>query len=269
MSTQEIVSDEHVHTLTKIAGIVCPNKNQIELNNIVNSELGFLEQRLQLQAGLSECTNESLIHCVKQAIRDNLTLNRSAGLVYLIPQPINVGSKEVPEWVKVATYLLAPDGYISLARQTGGILDIERAKLILNGEGRVVGGSVNLLKPSYPTPRWELYEFEEWEIERWKAASTKKNRGVANPLYTSWKGGIDPEFMRAKIIKHSLSKLGTNINEIKNNEIPQVPVSAPEYSIEAPSDLIDVEHEEVVEAPTETTEAPESAPTEPNFFNNL
>ena len=35
----------------------------------------------------------------------------------------------------------------------------------------------------------------------------------ANPNYTSWKGGIDPEFARAKAVRHGLKKLGTNQNE--------------------------------------------------------
>ena len=201
-------------TLMKIAGIVT-NKPSEELEGLIAGELGFLQQRFELSSALRECTPESLLNCVRQSVKDNLTLNPTAGLVYIYPQNINAGTREKPSWVKVAAYEPSPDGRISTARQTGRILDLTRPKVEKDAAGKVIGGSVSLLKDSYPEPRWELYEFDQSDITRWAKFSAKKNRGTANALYTSELGGPDPEFMRAKIVKHSLKKLGTNANEVK------------------------------------------------------
>lgn len=230
-STLPEVVQNSLPALTKIASIVHPTRANVE--SLVLSELSFLEQRLALSEGLRKCTPESLVMAVRQAIRDNMSLNQSSNLVYLLPQNINTGTKDAPIWTTIASYALTPDGKISLARQTGGILDFEQPHIEKDGTGKVIGGSIRLLKPSFPQPRWELFCFDESNIERWKAYSEKKNKGVANPLYSSWKKGIDPEFMKAKIIKHSLSKLGTNINEIRGEAIPIVehtPIVSPEIT---------------------------------------
>lgn len=261
MSTQISVRDEHVQILSKVAGIVYSSKTKEEIENIVRSELSFLDQRIALSK-LGECTQDSLMFCVKQAMRDNLTLNPSAGLVYMIPQPVNVGTKEQPKWINVAQYLLAPDGRLSLARQTGNILDHKRVKINHDANGKVIGGTFEILKPSVPQPRWEEYEFNEWDIERWAAASAKKNKGVSNPLYSSWKGGIDPEFFRAKVVKHSLSKLGININESRGVVISQPVVEIP---IQAQQEQI---QEAIIQEEIPTPAQPQSTENS-NLFNDL
>ena len=51
----------------------------------------------------------------------------------------------------------------------------------------------------------------------------------ANALYSSYKGGIDPEFCKAKCIRHAFKKTGTNPNERKNEY--QTVVSSKTFSI--------------------------------------
>jgi hypothetical protein len=80
------------------------------------------------------------------------------------------------------------------------------------------------------TDRWEKRKFDESDFLRWKTKSHQENArnkqdanfstlNYANPNYTNWCGGIDPEFARAKAIRHSLKKLGTNPNEKKTINI--------------------------------------------------
>lgn len=228
---------EEKPTLEKIAAIVTDKPDE-EVAALITSELGFLKHRYQLSEYLRQCTPQSLLNCVKQAIRDNLSLNESAGLVYMYPQNINAGTKENKNYVTVAKYEPSPDGRISIARQTGRILDITRPKLHKDGNGKIIGGEVELLKPSVPEPRWETYEFEEGDIERWKKASAKKNfKGIPNALYTCFNDGPDPEFIRAKIVKHALKKLGTNINEVKAvTPIKVEPMFTPEVNAAAAVD---------------------------------
>lgn len=237
--------EDQKNTLVKIAALVRKEPEEMTAA-VVAAEVNFLAQRIHLEPALQECSPESLLDCARQAIRDNLSLERTAGLVYIYPQSVNIGTKKQPQWIKVASYQRTPDGIISVCRQTGRILDIKRPKLDLNPNGAVMGGHVEILKPSYPSPRWETVEFDTSDILRWKGFSAKKNRGKANHLYSSHQGGIDPEFMRAKIVKHALKKMGTNVNELDAiNQVQVTPMFTPEMNQaaveEMPHEVVNVE----------------------------
>jgi len=60
-------------------------------------------------------------------------------------------------------------------------------------------------------------------MSRNKQDANNEKLNYANDNYTNWKGGIDPEFARAKAIRHALKKLGTNANEYKAIKIAQAP----------------------------------------------
>jgi hypothetical protein len=211
--------------LIKVAKVVFPKWTDDQIENYVLSELSFLKERMQLSEGLQECTAESLLQCIKKSLLDNVSLNTASNLVYIQKGSVTVKGQRVA----VAQYGLSPEGKISVTRQSGMVLDITRPKLKKNSEGKVIGGTIEILKPSTPQPRWEEIEFDESDINRWMAASTKKNNGKTNPLYTNGvAGGIDSEFMRSKILKHALGKgLGTNKNEtlIENKTVQMLPVN--------------------------------------------
>jgi len=246
------IVSKQIPSLVKVAKVVFPKWNDEQAENYVLSELSFLKERIENDYGLAECTEESLIQCFKKSMRDNVTLNKSANLVYIQPQSVKVNG----QYVKVAYYSLTPEGKISVVRQSGMIIDITRPKLLKNADGKVIGGEIELLKPSYPKPRWELIEFDESDIERWKKYSHVKNsKGEekkdsslknANALYFSGvAGGIDSEFMRSKIIKHALGKgLGTNKNEslVEKNNAPILDIIEEEIEqVEAVNNLPDYE----------------------------
>jgi hypothetical protein len=210
----------------------------------VESEITYLEKIIQRNSLLEKATDDSLMLCVRSAILDNLSLDPNLGLCYVQPQPMNIGDKNNPKWVIVAEYSRSARGEISYNKQAGAILDITRPKLFKNEEGRVIGGEVDILRPSYPEPRWECFDFDESDIERWGKASEKKNKGKRNILYVNWKGGIDPEFMRAKIVKHSLKKLGANMNEGVNIEKP-TPETTYTPPVEAKEEIDEPKNDEV------------------------
>lgn len=248
---------EQTSTLVKVAQVVYPSWDEEKANRYVLSELSFLRERIENDLGLSECTDDSLVQCLRKAIRDNVSLNKSSNLVYIQKSSVKMADGN---YATVAYYSLTSEGRISVARQSGQLLDITRPKLVKNEDGRIIGGEVEILKPSYPKPRWETVDFDETDIQRWKDASTKKNNGKTNPLYVSGAGGgIDSEFMRAKTIKHALSKgLGINRNEVELKE--------------KVNPIIDITHEEVVEVlPVENVpEIPvESQQADGNEFSGL
>lgn len=252
MELQKIAKE--VPSLIKVAKVVFPKWDDEQAENYVVSELSFLRERIENDYGLAECTTESLVQCFKKAMRDNVSLNKSANLVYIQPQ----GLKKNGQWTKVATYSLTAEGKISVVRQSGMLIDITRPKLFKNAEGKVIGGEIELLKPSYPKPRWECIDFDESDINRWKRSShlqkaktdeekADKSFSKANALYfTGVAGGIDSEFMRAKIIKHALAKgLGTNVNEsvAKNQNTPVLDVVDSDIDEEDSRDKLPSAHE--------------------------
>lgn len=227
-----------VTTITDIVKPELPTLTALlSLRNVANAEtvalqeINFLEQHAYDKPDIAICERISILLAVKSIINKNLTLDPSAGLVYVKTRNKNFGTDQNQNWKKVLEIQETADGLISYYRQLGRIIDITRPKVNKDENGMVIGVSVDLLKPSFPTPRWETYDFDESDFLRWRTYSHnekkrafKPNKGMlaiddtnlnyANRLYTSWKTGIDPEFARAKAIRHSLKKLGANTNEL-------------------------------------------------------
>ncbi len=207
-------------TLEAIIKINTTNPNDAAA--IAIQELEFLSMHMIAKPFISECIQETVIHAVKYSLKNNLSLDPNAGLVYLTP--ISVKTKEDGKDVYKTALEIKPtaDGKLSIAYQCGTILDHERPKVIKDGQGKVVSVSVRILLPSVPNPRWEEVEMDQSDFDRLRKFSHIKNaRGkndadikklnYANPLYTSFNGGIDPEFARSKVVSAALKKRGTNM----------------------------------------------------------
>lgn len=211
------------------------NKPADALQAMLVQEVEYMHMIITEKKELQGCDPNSVVQAIKNSIKWNLTLDPSAQLVYLMTRNV----KNANGWVKVMTAKRSPNGALSFARQTGRILDHERPavtyKQVKYGDQvvNVVNGvSVKLLLPSYPQPRWELFEFNEDEMNRWKLASHKdKSRNkedagqkwYCNELYMSFNGGPDPEFIRAKAIQHALKKLGVNQSEAPIQQVEVKP----------------------------------------------
>lgn len=191
-----------------------PNgSNFEEAQRIALKELSNCEMIMQNNSALSGCTPKSFVLAVKQCICDGLTLAPSAGLVYLVPGQVKVGqngNQDIYEWV--VTYDPTANGRLSIAFQSGSILDLKRPEFEFDENEVLKTVSVEFLVPSHPEPRWEKVTFGKAHFSKWMAASAKKNKGSANANYTSFNGGIDPEFAGTKAIRHGLNKRGTNLN---------------------------------------------------------
>ena len=123
-------------------------------------------------------------------------------------------------FIKVLEYEPSPEGILSMAYSTGEIIDHQRPVIHYSGEEkpRVVGVDFTF---QLSTGRWETVSYAEGHFKKWRLASHENNaRGAsdgdivkmnkANKSYTSFNGGIDPEFCTGKAIKHGLDKRGTN-----------------------------------------------------------
>lgn len=204
-----------------------------DVKTMALQELEYLAQIAVAKPDLQQCEPRSVALAVKSVIKNNLSLDQNAGLVYVKTRSV----KTAAGWVKVMEIQPSANGLISIARQCGRVLDIKNPVVHKDAHGKVISVEIEILLPSTPKPRWEKRTFDESDFTRWARASHKENRraydnaqpqyregkpvpnnetlNYANPNYTSWKGGIDPEFARAKAVRHGLKKLGTNPNELK------------------------------------------------------
>lgn len=221
----------------------------VNCETLAMQELDHLKTHAYTKKEILECTPVSVVAAVKCVLKQNLSLDPHAGLVYIKTRNVNVGSQQSPNWQKALEIQPSANGLISINRQCGRILDIERPTVEKDATGRVIGVKIKILVPSYGRPRWQENAFDESDFERWRIFSHKENSrnkkdadaatlNYANALYTSWRGGIDPEFARAKAIRHTLSKLGTN-----TNERAVISVSAPKNVLRIEADLAASEDE--------------------------
>jgi hypothetical protein len=261
-NTPQTISDIIKPELPEITALLSLN-NTGDIQTMAMQELNYLEQQAALKPIILQCEKVSIVLAVKNVLRKNLSLDPNAGLVYLKTRNTNVGTYEKPIWKLVLEVQETANGIISYNRQIGRMLDCTNPKVKKDSTGKVIGVSMEILKPSYRDTRWELYEFDESDFIRWQRASHKENKkgykdnkgmkvpndetlNYANPNYTSWLNGIDPEFARAKCIRHSFKKLGSNPNEQAKLtfKIPE-PLIDPRIAITEAEDQDFTPHEEI------------------------
>lgn len=233
MTGLELVKQEMPTIEALISLNIGPGEN---VRTLALQELEFLKMQAELKPVLFQCTPQSVLLAVKSVIKKNLSLDPQAGLVYIKTRSVNIAQQgQVKQWVKVLEIQETANGLISVNRQCGRILDQKRPVVKKDEKGKVKEVQFEYLVPSVPAPRWEMVAFDDSDFQRWRKASHKENRraydnaqpqykssmtvpddellNYANPNYTSFNGGLDPEFARAKAIRHGLKKLGTNPNE--------------------------------------------------------
>lgn len=259
----ELIKNE-LPTLEALFRLHAPNADAA---TAVMQELEYLQMRCSTTPAITECTPQSIVLAVKSVIRKNLTLDPSAGLVYMKTRNVKVVADGKEKWIKVLEIEDTANGLISHNRQLGRILHHERPH-VTKENGKVVAVKFRYLVPSPLGPLWEEPEFDESDFFKWRKASHKENRraydnardkggkpvpndealNYANPNYTNFNGGIDPEFARAKAIKHGLKKLGTNSNErpaavVPYKHEPVVDIHADQCAAE--DDATYIPHEEI------------------------
>lgn len=243
---QLTISNQENTTLVKLALINMPKgTTEQEAASVVEREINNLKLIFSMRPELTVCSPNSVIQAIKQCINDNLTFAPSNNLVYVYPDKVWVGMDGAGQktYETVLAYKPTSNGVISLSRQAGRILDIKRPEIIYTADNAVQWVIVEYLLPSIPEPRWEQVKFGVPHFEKWKTKSANKFGGKANTNYTSWFGGIDPDFAATKAIRHALSKLGTNINERvpfltnppENARVAEIPVQSVQNSNELPN----------------------------------
>ena len=228
-----------------------------DVSSIVLNEISVLESMSLAKPEILQCENTSVIQATKYVLKNNLSFDPLAGLVYVKTRNVAVekNGNQVTRWAKVLEVQPTCEGKLSIAYQCGKILDHERPVVKKDEKGKVIEVTFKYLKPSPLGPRWVENTFDESDFKRWQIASHKENsrgkqdatqRSYANTNYTSFNGGIDPEFARAKSIIHGLKKMGTNANERLN--VAAKPVIAhtisPEVDMSATGEAFEGENQD-------------------------
>lgn len=196
-----------------------------DVSSIVLNEISYLEGMAVGKPEILACEPQSIMMAMKYVLKNNLSLDPNSGLVYTKTRNLALvkdGNGQVTKWGKVLEVQPTCEGLLSIAYQCGKILDHERPTVKKDAAGKVIEVSFKYLRPSFGAPRWVEITFDESDFKRWQTKSHAENsrgkqdaanKDYSNPNYRSFNGGIDPEFARAKAIRHSLKKLGTNPNE--------------------------------------------------------
>lgn len=234
MTKQEQMLQVVKQELPQLKAILSLNTQKgTDVETLALQELEYLQTIGLSNPAIYECLPQTIIAAVKSVMKQNLTLDPYAGLVYVKTRNVNIGTSDQKNYAKALEIQPSANGLISIARQCGRILDIDRPEVKKDAAGKVVGVSVKYLVPSYneagqKIAKWKTVEFDESDFKRWRKASHNENsrgksdaatRDYSNPNYSNFNGGPDPEFVRAKAIRHGLKKLGTNPHETRATQI--------------------------------------------------
>lgn len=211
--------EQNMDTLTALAAINALSNT--DTRSIVTQEIEYLRQCAMTTPAIFECIPQTVLWAMKSVIKSNLSFDPSQGLVYVKTRNVSIEVAGKKTWQKALEVTPSANGILSIAYQCGKIIDHKNPVVKKDANGKVIEVEFEFQVAS---GRWELRTFDESDFMRWRTASHKENGrnkedanieklNYSNPNYTSWKGGIDPEFARAKAIRHGLKKLGTNPNE--------------------------------------------------------
>jgi len=215
-----------VPTLERLMSLNMPQN--VDVKAMVMQELEYLNYAAVFKPEILDCLPETIVAGVKTALKKNLTLDPDAGLLYITTRSVKIGGA----WFKALEVKPTSDGKISIGRQTGRLLDIQRPWVTYMADGRVDTANVKIQVPAFdeharPCARWETVTLGYTQFDRLRYFSHKdKSRNkeglsqddharliCANHLYTSHLGWIDPEFACAKVINAAMKRKGTNQNE--------------------------------------------------------
>lgn len=223
--------------LPELAAILSLNAAEgVDVQTLALQELDNLRMISLTKPDVLDCFPATVVMAVKRVLKQNLTLDPYAGLVYVKTRNVTIRTKNeqgviVEKKGKALEIMESCNGLLSINYQCRKIVDHKSPEVKKDANGMVLSVSFEFQLPS---GRWEVRTFDESDFYRWRRASHKENGRwkedfntpaateslkYANENYTNWKGGIDPEFARAKAIRHALKKLGTNPNEGKFNKI--------------------------------------------------
>lgn len=240
--------------------------------NIYEQERFHFMKLIQEKNDLQQCDTISLYGCFLDTAVDGLSLDPSRKLTYIIPENVNVGTKDSPKWIKRARRVISPYGELALRQKYGQIKYADDPVIVYAGDkfspgtdatgkkfvsyeakipndsNEIIGGFIRIVRVDGSV---DFYWMTNRDIVRLKGYSERKNRGTANALYSSSStGSIDPGFFAAKLIKHAFKsfpkiQIGGTMTKIEDVEEPIIETQPPSEiitpSYEMPTEVVEEE----------------------------
>jgi hypothetical protein len=225
---------------------------------VVETEIAMLEIAMLENEKIAACTDLSKVMALNFALKNGLSLDPTAGLIYLIPRKKLVkDSHNRDVWIDHLHAEPSVKALVSQAYRCGKLVDIISQEVKYDDKGRVAS-----VHTSIQTPYGRKdYIHNGIQFRRWAAFSHKNNSrnprsdkpvddsklNYANPLYFSQNGSIDESFAKTKALKNIILGMRINIYDLILN-------SPKDKIIEVPHQLVEVDQKEAVEevAPVQT-----------------
>lgn len=212
--------------------------------SVFHAEKFHFLKRINENADLRACEPLSLYGVFIDVAVNGLSLDPTKNLVYVIPNNVNVGTKESPIWAKRAALSISPQGELAIRQRDGQIKYADNVVIVYEGDefqpGTDAAGNKTVhykLNVSHSTVIIGAYirivrvdgsvDFQ-WmlkaDIDRLAGYSERKNKGKVNALYTSNNGQIDSGFLAAKMIKHAFkaypkARIGGSFAQLETDKI--------------------------------------------------
>ena len=196
---------------------------------------------------LANCDPQSVLFGIRKVIGANLSLDRAKGHTYLLPASIKQADGTFKKVLEVS---YQAEGMLVLYYNANVIIDHKSPQPKYDESGKVVSITWEY---QLANKRWESVTFNEAHFNKWRKSSHVKNGrnksdadlnklNYANPNYTSFAGGIDPEFASAKCIKHALKKMALDRNRFE----PQpTPVATQHEVIDVEAENIEIDNSQI------------------------
>lgn len=230
----QIETPETAAKFVKLFQSVNNIKSENEARQFFEVEVFHFQKLIQENATLQECTELSSKSTFLEVISNGLTFEKSQNQVYLMPQAVNVGTKDAPKWERRMSWTMAKGGLEYVCRKAGSIKSVSNPILVYQGDNidvselgikhtPAIPRKSDILLGGYcivmlPDGSKEPFWFDISEVERLKRFSAKKNKGTVNELYSGDNGQIDAGFLKTKIVKAALAnkprKALTNVDNL-------------------------------------------------------
>lgn len=191
-------------------------------DQVYELEKYYFSRKVSASKALMECTKLSLYATFIEMAVQGLSFDDGKKLCYLVPQNVNVGTKEQPIWEKRATLEISPYGELAIRQEMGQIKSADNPEVVYEKEffevvqsatgkqvnhkfsfpreGKIIACYIRVIKSDGTN---DYFILDAAGMDRLKSYSAKKNKGFANDLYGKDGNGPDLGFWIAKTIKHA------------------------------------------------------------------
>ena len=211
--------------LVGLMRLAIPNMSVEQATIAAMQELSHLDYISIFKPEILECHPQTIAHAVRNSVKNGLSLDPDAGMVYITTRNNKVGGGVI----KSLEVQPSVNGMIYQQKLAGNIADIE-SSVEYDDVGYVVSVTITLIKIVGSDRKRETFKFTNNDFKQWEFYSHRQNAygkstanqntlDCANANYSNYypdkpnkphnyldKGGINPGFAITKCIRHAIRR---------------------------------------------------------------